>query len=359
MPQTAVGEERHLHQHQEPAGGRIAQVGQAGAAVLGDGEIVVGAGGPQRVVDVAPQGRDALVGRDGGHQDALETGVRGPLHLGHCGVDVAEEDLGEAGPSTGEVAAPVGQPPVVGAQAGTAAGALLGGARRVGDEHARGEERRDRVGEQHLGDDAVRLEVALAHLAVPVALASGGLEVGPGVDEVAPPPVELVEPVALEVGPVGVDVGAGVPVGRHDRVAVSAHARDDNVGSHARDHRQLGLRAPPPSRSRRDRRGVRQGWGARHSRRGLLRRGHHHHGRRRRPHRPGRRGRDLPRCVVVRHLDARLPREDQRHHHPCRAPVAPVGRSPRSRWCPPLRHRRSPHRPRGSWHHPRGQCRTA
>ena len=115
-----------------------------------------------------------------------------PLDLGHRVVDVVQEDLRHARAATRRIGAEVGQPPVVGLQPRPAQLVLvvLG---RSGEEVARREERRDRVGEDHLGDDAVVLELLQARLRVPVAIRGLAPEVDERVHVRLRPLVELVE----------------------------------------------------------------------------------------------------------------------------------------------------------------------
>jgi hypothetical protein len=84
----------------------------------------------------------------------------GPADLLDGALDVVQHDLADPGPAARGVGAEVGQPPVVGPQAGPAALEVPGpGARRLVDQRHLREERRHGVGEQHLGDDAVGLQL--------------------------------------------------------------------------------------------------------------------------------------------------------------------------------------------------------
>ena len=154
--------------------------------------------------------------------------------------------------------AEVGQPAVVGLDAGPAPLVVLG-RRRQGDQVPLGEEGRDRVGEEDLGRDAVGLGLGQAPVAVPAAVGDGREQVGERVHVLGRPGVELVVPAAGQVGPVVLDVAAGVAVGRDDGVARRARTRSPS--SAQRRRRELpgpdGVgpavqhgRAPPRARGR-------------------------------------------------------------------------------------------------------------
>ena len=81
---------------------------------------------------------------------AAQAVLLAPLDVVDRVVDVVQEDLADAGATLGEPAAPVGQPAVVGADAGEAVLVLVGG-RRPGEQDEAREERRDGVGEHDLG----------------------------------------------------------------------------------------------------------------------------------------------------------------------------------------------------------------
>jgi hypothetical protein len=144
-----------------------------------------------------------------------------PLDVLQRLVDVVQEDLADAGAALGEAGAPLGHPPVVGADAGEPLAELLG-ARRTGEQNEAGEERRDGVGEHDLGDDAVGLEVAVALVVVPVADAPAVLQVAERVLVLLAPRVELGDHVGVEVRPVHLVAAAGVAVGGDDRVVIGA-----------------------------------------------------------------------------------------------------------------------------------------
>ena len=106
--------------------------------------------------------------------------------------------------------------------------------RRCGRDHrAGGEERRHRVRERDLGDDAVGVEVGDAALVVPVAGAAVVLEVAERVRVLPAPGVELLLPFLGEVLAVRRVVGAGVAIRRDDRVAVGGGGRERRHGNHA------------------------------------------------------------------------------------------------------------------------------
>ena len=191
---------------------------------------------PDRLVGRGVEGRQARAGRRAGEQHpAGQPGAARPADLVDRGVDVAEQDLRDAGASPRRRRAEVDEPPVVGAQAGPAQLELAGvRGRRARRERGLREEGRHGVGEQHLGDDAVGLGLGEASVAVPVAARVRSHEVGVGHLVVGGPRVEVVEVAPLEVVAVGEHLVARVAVGRHDDVAVLGRHRRlpcQNLGS--------------------------------------------------------------------------------------------------------------------------------
>ena len=115
---------------------------------------------PERLVARDPRAAaTAEFGGDVRQQDAAEhvacCSLR-PTDLGERVVDVVQEDLRETGAPAGRGRAEVGDPTVVRLHAGPPA-FVVGRRRLERGEVALREERRDRVREQHLGDDALRL----------------------------------------------------------------------------------------------------------------------------------------------------------------------------------------------------------
>ena len=194
---------------------------------------------------------------DGSRMPPKGSKVRGgPAHLGDGVVHVVGEDLHDAGPPARRGGAEVGQPAVVGLDAGPAPLVVLG-RRGQRDQVPLGEEGGDRVGEEHLGRDAVGLGLGQAPVAVPAAVGDRREEVGEGVDVLGRPGVELVVPAAGQIGPVVLDVAAGVAVGRDDRVARRAPARSPSSAQRRRGElarrrwrRPGGAAWPPPPRAR-------------------------------------------------------------------------------------------------------------
>ena len=234
LHERALGVEAHLVDVEQHRGGVGPVVGVAGAAVHVHRDLEILDHLPQAVVHRVVERLDPLhVGRQVREQDAAPQAVLlDPLHVGDGVVDVVEEDLADAGPPLGELAAPVLQPAVVGVHPGMAVGVLLIG-RRLGEQHEAREERWDRVGEHHLGGDAVGLLLGVAHLVVPVAQPPRVPEVLVRVLVLVPPGVEVLEVGGIEVLPIGGVRAAGVAVRRDDRVPVV-----DLGGGH---------RAPPPA----------------------------------------------------------------------------------------------------------------
>ena len=165
------------------------------------------------------------VGRYRRQEDApAEIVLLDPTHVGNRVVDVVEEDLADAGASRRELGAPVGQPPVVGADAREPQLVVVGG-RRTGQECHVGKEGRDGVGEDDLADDAVGLQLGDAPFAVPVAIAVAALQIAKRILVLGAPRVELVEVLRVEVGAVRVVARARVAIGRDERVRRGGHDR--------------------------------------------------------------------------------------------------------------------------------------
>jgi hypothetical protein len=140
-------------------------------AVVVDRNAELLAHGPQRVVVVdLVQLRQADTRRHTGQQDSTGEPRGGrPPHLGDCGVDVVQHDLGDSGAASGCLGAEIGQPPVVGLQTCPTPIEVAGvDRRRLNGQRRLGEERRHRVRIDDLGDDAVAFEVAEPAFAVPV-----------------------------------------------------------------------------------------------------------------------------------------------------------------------------------------------
>jgi hypothetical protein len=219
LHQGAFGVERHLvdveqHRHRVGAVVRVAR-----AAVDVDRHLEVLQHLPQGVVAAVVQRLHPLdVRGDVGQQDAAAQAVLlDPAHVGDRIVDIVEEDLADAGTALGKLVAPIDQPAVVGRHPGMAVAVLLVG-RRLGEQHEAGEERRDGVGEHHLGGDAVCLLLGVAHLVVPVAQLPLVAQVLVRVLVLAAPGVKVRNELGVEVLPIGLVAAAGVTVGRNDRV---------------------------------------------------------------------------------------------------------------------------------------------
>src|SRR5437773_4277162 len=83
----------------------------------------------------------------------------------------------------------------------------------------------DRVGEEHLGDDAVVFELLLSTRRIPIAVRLGAAQVVERVLVVLRPFVELVVPLRLEVFAVVEHARPGVTVRRDDDVAAVRELR--------------------------------------------------------------------------------------------------------------------------------------
>ena len=127
----------------------------------------------------------------------------------------------------------------------------VGGPRRLVDERDLRKERRDGVGEDHLGDDAVGLHLLQPAFRAPVAVGVGAGVVVVGVLELGRPRVELVVVLRGEERLVAVDAGAAVAVGGDDDVVAvvmsggALHGRPAS-GCH-RSHRRRARRRPGSS----------------------------------------------------------------------------------------------------------------
>ncbi len=174
---------------------------------------------PQPVVLRVVQRLDPLdVRRQVREQDAAAQSVLlDPLDVLDRLVDVVEEYLRDAGALGGCVVAEVLQPTVVRPHARESLVEVFG-PRRTGQDGGTREERRHRVGEEHLADRAVTLCLAQATFVVPVAGSAVVDEVTVGVLVLPAPRVELLVPLRFEVRAVGGVIGAGVAVGRDEDV---------------------------------------------------------------------------------------------------------------------------------------------
>ena len=132
------------------------------------------------------------------------------------------------------------------------------GLRRRREQHEAREERRHRVGEDHLADDAVGLLVGVAALVVPVADAQARVaQVLPRVLVLLAPRVEVGDVLRVEELAVRLVVRARVRVGRDDRVVVRGRRRHDdppgrrNAASFVPHPRLAYVRAPQDRRRHR------------------------------------------------------------------------------------------------------------
>ena len=168
-------------------------------------------------------------------QHAGQSRRLGPTHLGDGVVEVAQEHLRHPGTPPRQLGAEVDQPTVVRLHTRPPVAVLLLGRWRRSRDGARRIEGRHRVREEHLGDDALALEMLHTLVAVPVVgrasrrdadpdelvVGVGQLAVvlGPRLGEFCGPVVELVVELAREVRLVVQQVGAGMTVGRDHGVS--------------------------------------------------------------------------------------------------------------------------------------------
>ena len=196
------------------------------------------------------EGLDVLhVVRHGLDEDASAQAVlMAPADVRDGIIDVVEEDLTDAGPAVRVSGAPVGQPPIVGSDARKPQLVVV---RRRGPRHHRtgGEKWRDRVGKEHLGDDAVLLELSETPLVIPVAIPRPAGEVLEGIRVPLTPGVELVEVFRFQVRAVLVMIASGMPVRRDQHEPVSLRCSV-----------VMRENPPPSSRCSRCRRRSEHGW---------------------------------------------------------------------------------------------------
>jgi hypothetical protein len=142
-----------------------------------------------------------------------------PPDVGQGVVQVVEKNLADPGSSLRIFVAPVHEPTVMGTDPGQAMLIGLGWRRRCEENKAR-EERRDCVGEEDLGHDAVGFLLRIAHLAIPIAEATLIAKVAKWVLVLASPGVEVLEVCRFEILPILGVTSPGVAVRRNDREAL-------------------------------------------------------------------------------------------------------------------------------------------
>src|SRR5258708_18157280 len=139
-------------------------------------------------------------------------------------VDVVKEYLPDPGAAVGDPAAEIVEPAVVGLDAGAAALVLVR-LRRAREQDEAREERRDRVREDDLTDNAVTVLLRVAHLVVPVAEPAGVAQnPGRGLVAAAPGVEVLVETRSQEL-PGLRTTSARVRGPRGQRVTIKVHGR--------------------------------------------------------------------------------------------------------------------------------------
>ena len=227
-----------------------------------DRELQLGAHGPERLVlrVVEADHLQHVIARK---QHSQQAGALRRPNFGDGLVDVVEEDLREPGPPVRRLAAEVGQPAVVRAQAGEPELVFLAGPRPGSGEHPGRIERRCRVREEDFRGDPLAVEVLESQPAVPVqrrrhrsnpeAVVHGPVLVQllrPSVVEVARPRVERLVITALEVRLVVPKIGTTVAVRRDHDLAVRgcrAHANTPYDGSLLSRRARLGGPSCGPS----------------------------------------------------------------------------------------------------------------
>ena len=205
----------------------------AGTAVLADREPDVLDRGPDRVEHRVEEIGAARV--EARHHDPAETVLLRPVDVLDCLLDVVEQHRGLAAQPTRRLGAEVGEPPVVGHLAG-ACEVGVGDLPRI-VELVRLE--RHAVREQHLGDDALGLEIMHTARRVPLGVER---QIGLHVAGVAHPRrLRRAHPFVVDVAVLRLDVLA---VHRARRLDVSVN-RDDRR-SRQRLYPLLAVRGTPP-----------------------------------------------------------------------------------------------------------------
>ena len=220
LPQGPVCVPRSLDHPLDRRARVLAVIREPGArGVMTDDDAALLAHGPQPVVVIRVVRRHVRIVRDPGDQhSAAQSVVVDPFHFFDRDVHIVEEDLADAGASFGKTRAPVREPPVVRAQPLPTPAVVLRVLGCAGDDRTGREERRHRVRERDLGDDAVLLQVLVAALVVPVARSTVVLQVPKRIGVLAAPRVELCLPLSREVLAVLLVAPAGVTIRRDDRV---------------------------------------------------------------------------------------------------------------------------------------------
>jgi hypothetical protein len=163
LPERPAREERVLVGQREDRGhARWRVAGHAGTAVLTDRQPHFLDGSPDGIERGIEEERAARVERR--HHDAAEALLLGPVDVLHCLLDVVEDDRGLSRDPPLGVATHLGEPAVV----DHLAGPRQLGARRLPRVVERARLEGHTVGEHHLGDDALALEIAPATVEVPL-----------------------------------------------------------------------------------------------------------------------------------------------------------------------------------------------
>ena len=227
--------------HQRRAFGRVEpEIRSARTHVLVDGHPQFLAQLPDRVVATRPEALQRMVGRDPGNQHRRHAVLVTPTDVIERFVDVEQEDLDWRLPPSRQLRGEIDRPTVVGANASHppfVVGLIAGLVRK---RRSRREERRHRIGEQHLRADPLCVEDLLAQRAVPTTTELRGrlirsIRRTPPVFRRPRPRVELVVPARVEVLAVSLHVVARVHVGRNHQVArVGRPARCLEIACHFR-----------------------------------------------------------------------------------------------------------------------------
>ena len=213
----------------------VAVVRCPGASVNVDRHLKVLEDFPQSVIGrVVERPHPLDVRRDVGQKDSSAEAVfLDPVDVVDGVVDVIEEDLADARPALGKLAAEINQPAVVGPDPGEAMLVVFGLGGRS-EENKTGKERRDRVRKDHLSDDAIGLLLAIAHLSVPVAEPPRVTEIPERVLVFGPPGVEFLQVLGIEILAIGGVAAAGMAVSRDDRVVTVGPVNGHIASLHSR-----------------------------------------------------------------------------------------------------------------------------
>ncbi|CAB4929812.1 unannotated protein [freshwater metagenome] len=185
-------------------------------------DVVLGTGCPEFVVVRVIERLDPVGCRRNctNKHATAKTVFLAPDGVGDRVVDIVQEDLADAGATLRSAADVVSEPTIVGLHTGVTVFVLVR-SWRLSKEHEVREERRNRVGVDDLGDDAVGKHVAITTIVIPVADTKiGVLQVLEGVLVLLAPCVEVIAVLGVKELAVLNVAATRVGVGRNDDVVI-------------------------------------------------------------------------------------------------------------------------------------------